>query len=661
MPLLRTTASEILTRFSNPKDLSSHMGQQASYEGTPHGDAERRSWEKSIPELAKVLRTAGLDDVTVLLEHKLPLTSKRVDAILAGIHPTTGAASYVVVELKQWSEASIYEDDPNLVEVPGAPGPPRSHPVRQVDGYRSYLTDFVTLFDGHPEQVQGAVYLHNVTHRAAVAELDDYAAELDTELFTGADVDGFATYLRARLSPTADPKPADDLMDAAIAPSPQLLEKAAGEIREREEFRLIDNQRRAVDLVLHAVDRADKADRKQVIVVSGGPGTGKSVIALSLLGELARRGMKVLHATGSNAFTETMRKVAGFRDRRTQELFKYFNSFTDAEKHSLDVLIADEAHRIRETSTNRWTPREKRTDRPQIDELIDVARTPVFLLDEFQVVRPGETGSLHEITEFAAKKGLEVQHVTLGEQFRCGGSLEYTTWVEKVLGLDATSAPAEPEVPTEFGSDWSVDLADVRNITVARPDPTEPPLLTPGSGVQVRVADSPEEMEQLLLQKMSEQYSARIAAGYCWRWSTVKKGQHQLAPDVTIGDWRRPWNNRETRQVGDAPPRFRWASGDGGFNQVGCIYTAQGFEYDWSGVIIGPDLVWRGGGFRTVRAANQDPELKKKSVTDHDFDVLVRHVYKVLLTRGMQGTVIYAVDKQTRDVLKLLVGQEAGR
>ncbi|MGP5693533.1 DNA/RNA helicase domain-containing protein [Corynebacterium variabile] len=660
MPLLRTSAAELLSRFANPKDLGAHMATQAGYEGLGCSPAERRSWENSIPELAKVLKLAGLEDVDVLLEQKLPLNSKRVDAIIAGTSPATGLPSFIVVELKQWSSATVFEDDPKLVDVPGTLGGPRLHALRQVDTYRELLTNFLTVFDGHPETVQGAVFLHNVSHRAAVAELDDYTSELRSELFTGADVDAFASFLRTRVSPVRDATVVDRFMDSAVAPSQQLLASAAAEIRDREQFILLDRQRQAVDMVLHAVNRADKADTKRVIVVSGGPGTGKSVVALSLLGELARRGKKVLHATGSQAFKQTMEKVAGHRHRATQDLFQYFNSFLGAEKHSLDVLIADEAHRIRETSTNRYTKAHLRTGRPQIDELIDVARTPVFLLDENQVVRPGELGSLHEITEFAKSKGLEVQHVELTEQFRCGGSLVYTNWVEEVLGLAEPPQDATEDTDHDgsvFTADF--DVAAVPNITVHALDPEQPPVLKPQHEVAISVVESPEEMERILSLKAAEGYSARIAAGFCWRWSKVAKGQTELSPDVRIGGWEKPWNNPEKRRVGDAPQSFLWATGDGGFGQVGCIYTAQGFEYDWSGVIIGPDMVWRDGGFRTVRAANVDPALRKKSLTDHDFDVLVRHVYKVLLTRGMQGTVIYSPDRRTREVLRQLLGQGA--
>jgi len=146
-----------------------------------------------------------------------------------------------------------------------------------------------------------------------------------------------------------------------------------------------------------------------------------------------------------------------------------------------------------------------------------------------------------------------------------------------------------------------------------------------------------------------------MAAGFCWPWSDPRP-DGSLVPDIVIGDWSRPWNLRGDRAVGGAPPSALWATDPAGFGQVGCVYTAQGFEYDWNGVIVGPDLVWRDGRWAAVRDANKDPNLRSRTaVTDHEFERLVRNVYKVLLTRGMIGTIIYSADPETRELLRSLV------
>ena len=169
---------------------------------------------------------------------------------------------------------------------------------------------------------------------------------------------------------------------------------------------------------------------------------------------------------------------------------------------------------------------------------------------------------------------------------------------------------------------------------------------------EVQTADSPAEMESILQARLDDGYGARMTAGYCWPWSDPRP-DGSLVADVSIGMWSKPWNLRGDRAVGDAPPAALWAYADGGFGQVGCVYTAQGFEYDWNGVILGPDLVWRTDRWVSRREFNKDPDFKNRiKVTDQEFDRLVRNVYKVLLTRGMIGTLICSVDAETQDYLR---------
>ncbi|MFJ2647161.1 DNA/RNA helicase domain-containing protein [Streptomyces sp. NPDC087420] len=583
------------------------------------GTAEVRSWKRSIPLLTAALTDAGLGDVEVMLEYALPLNSKRADVVLAGLHPVTREPSYVVVELKQWSQAAPHEDDPTLCDV-DAYAHPVLNPVEQVRRYCDYLVNFNGAVAGHAKRIHGLAFLHNATE-AGVAGLREIERDGQGLLFTGERRGAFLEYLRSKLS---DEHPgahaADELLAGATVPSKQLISVAAQEVRERQQFVLLDEQQVAYRMVLNAVERAKDADHKEIVIVTGGPGTGKSVIALQLLGELYRRGIAAVHATGSQSFTKTMRKVAGSRKREVQDLFKYFNSFMTADKNSLKVLICDEAHRIRETSVNRYTRAALRSAKPQIDELIDVASVPVFFLDEHQVVRPGEMGTVDEIREAAARRDIECHVVPLDSQFRCGGSAAYLRWVVRLLGLE----PGGPVV-------WE-----------------------PDDRMRLLVADSPEELEAFLVARRAEGYGARMSAGYCWRWSPEPKPGEPLALDVVIGSWARPWNLRGDRSVSGAPPSALWATDPAGFGQIGCVYTAQGFEYDWSGVIVGPDLVWRGNRWITDRTASKDPVFNK-STPDSDVDRLIRNTYKVLLTRGMVGTIVYSADAETREKLRELV------
>jgi len=238
-----------------------------------------------------------------------------------------------------------------------------------------------------------------------------------------------------------------------------------------------------------------------------------------------------------------------------------------------------------------------------------VAHVPVFLLDEHQVVRPGELGSVEEMTAAADRLGLDVRVVQLDGQFRCGGSRAYETWVLRLLGL-------EPDGPMPWEGDEHFD---------------------------VRLADSPDELERQLAEQQGGGYSARMSAGYCWPWGDTRPDGTRV-DDVVIGGWRRPWN--KDTSAGGAPGGPFWSSDPAGFGQVGCVCTAQGFECDWSGVILGPDLVWRGDRWVAQPGRSFDTAVKRAPVGE--FDSAVSNTYKVLLTRGMLGSLLYSTDPETQ-------------
>jgi uncharacterized protein len=319
-----------------------------------------------------------------------------------------------------------------------------------------------------------------------------------------------------------------------------------------------------------------------------------------------------------------MRDVAGRGDGRIKALFTYFNNFAQARKDGLDVLLCDEAHRMRATSAKHYTRATERTGKPQVEELIDAAKVAVFLLDQDQVVRPGEIGTVEAIEQAAAARGLTVRHVTLDEQFRNGGSDVYDRWVRRLLDLEPGGAVR-----------WSG-----------------------GEGhFDLQVADTPSALEAELARYMEVGADARMTAGLCWLW-TEPIDRETLVPDVRIGGWHRPWNVKGDRRIGPAPKSALWATADGGFGQVGCIYAAQGFEYRWNGVVFGPDLVRRSGRWIAVRAANRDPKLAAKT-DDAQFARLVRNVYRVLLTRGLRGTVLYSTDPETLAFFHTLIDAPA--
>jgi len=614
--LLRETANRV-KEMALSKTLVEKLSAQMLFQmGNSPSPAEKRSWENSLVEISELFIQCGLGDVNLLVEYQLPYSSKRIDLIALGSSPKNESPTVIVIELKQWTNASIIEGALDSLKIDSYGNTPILHPAVQVSRYCEYLSDFNRYVSDENTNLFGIAYLHNWMDSKNLA-LDLIQPTSHGMLFTGTQKNELKEFLKARISPKFSDQITDHFLNSRIAPTKQLMQLAAEEVKNREQFRLLDEQQIAYSMVMKALRDADASNTKTAVIITGGPGTGKSVIALSLLGELSRRGKTTLHATGSKAFRNSLRKIAGARSPQVQKLFSYFNSFMSAERNSLDVIICDEAHRIRETSANRYTKADLRTGTPQLHELFNVARVPVFLLDSNQVVRKGETGTPDYIEEEARNSGLKVIRVDLDGQFRCGGSRLYETWLNGFLNLGSSEKIT-----------WTKD-----------------------PNFNVLVADSPEEIESKLRQFESEGYKSRITAGYCWTWNNPNE-DGTLPNDVKIGNWSKPWNVKGDRGVGGYLSGELWAIDPKGFDQIGCVYTAQGFEYDWNAVIFGPDLVWRSGIWVADRSGSKDPNMR--GIAPEHFETLVKNTYKVLLTRGLVGTLIYSVDEETQQYFKSL-------
>ncbi|RSM62284.1 DUF2075 domain-containing protein [Kibdelosporangium aridum] len=600
--------------------------------GSSVSPGEYVSWKNSLPALFDVLVAAGLQHAQVALEFRLPYSPYRIDAVICGTHPATGKSSYVVVELKQWEEPRLTGNQ--LVQFADNDSQPKLHPAEQVRRYCRHMLDFFPDLTRTPDQVKGMAYLHNA-QRDAKWDLDHFDYDDFGQLYTADQVNDFIADLQELLD--TDPgteglaqQAAANLYSFRPSPARNLLTTAAAALADRDSFVLLDDQEVAFKLICSAIEETAEAKpepSKKVVVVRGGPGSGKSAIAMTLLAALARQNKKALHATGSKAFTETLRAVInqdGAGDDRLDRIFTYFNEYKSTPTNALDVLICDEAHRIRGIPEN-ISPGARAKARDQIAELINAAKVPVFLLDDHQVIRPGEIGTPRHVVDIAHRKGCEVIEVDLEGQFRCGGSPRYDEWVRRLLGLSDEAPVTWSDLTRNTDEEYSVAFA-----------PT------------------PHALEAWLRRHAKTfEGTARIAAGFCWDWTEPARqadGPSYLVNDIDIHGWRRPWNTKPgERPPDDVPPASLWATDPRGFGQVGCVYTAQGFEYDWAGVIFGEDLVIRAG-----RWMGQPGKSKDKAVNGAPRDVfeqLIKNTYKVLLTRGMQGVCLYSNDPETNDFL----------
>lgn len=585
---------------------------------------EKNSWRNSLRAMTLVIQRADLLDQGIMLEYQLPLSSKRLDCLICG-RDAEKSDSAVIVELKQWERCAPAEGD-RVVTWLGGGNREVLHPSVQVGQYHHYLQDYHTAFyEDDPVQLASCTYLHNYNCCAGDPLLEpkfEPAIQM-SPLFSAEDVDRLCGHLASRLEQGRGVDVLRRIEQGSYRPSKKLMDHVGSVIKGKPEYVLLDEQLVVYDRVLTSAKRGFHDRQKTMVIVKGGPGTGKSVIAINLMADLSLMGYNAQYATGSRAFTLTLRKIIGSRG---SVQFRYFNSYSAAENNDVDVLIADEAHRIRENSASRFQPRSERPDMAQIDELINASKVMVFFIDDAQVVRPGEIGSVAYIKEAGEKRGCKVFEYQLDIQFRCGGSESFIEWVDNTLGIRRT-----PSVLWDESEEFDF-----------------------------RIMDSPLELENAVRTRVAEGHTGRMTAGFCWPWSRELIDGGLLTEDVVVGEYRRPWN-AQPDVAGLAPgiPRSNlWAYDPNGMDQVGCIYTAQGFEFDYVGVIFGRDLrySWDLPGWEGHPEESADSVVRRAK---KDFTGLIKNTYRVLLTRGLKGCYVYFIDDETRKFVKSRMEQRA--
>jgi DUF2075 family protein len=569
--------------------------------------AEYRSWQQSFNFLKNSFEHTGLSSNKLIIEFELPYSTRRIDVLIFGSDHLRND-NVVLIELKQWSNENVADcpSEGNIIVDYGRFKKEQAHPSFQVQGYHFDLKDFLTVFGEKPEiSLSSCAYCHNYSREELnpvlfLPKFKDATEEFP--VFAKEDVRKLGVYLKDRLFEGDGFELFGRFVMSPIRPSKKLLEYTSQMINKQQIFNLLDDQIAAYHSIMHKAKKLAQTARKSIVIVKGGPGTGKSVIALEVMGELMRQGRTVFHATGSSAFTNTLRKLVGTRARR---LFSFFNSFMTAEPNSIEVLICDEAHRLRRNSNNRYTRHENRSEIPQIDELLRIAKLNIFFIDENQIVRPDEIGSIALIKEAARRfeiRDEDIAEFELKTQFRCSGSDAYLQWLDKVLGItDSEIADFDARMHFKIFRDPAEMMAEIRQ------------------------------------RNLEKKNSARIVAGFCWPWSKPNP-DGSLVNDVRIGNFVMPWEKKDTF--------WKWATDDSGMEQVGTVYTAQGFEFDYIGVIFGNDLVYDNDeqAWRAVPLNSHDNQVKRKNLE------LARHlqnVYRVLMSRAHRGVYVYFMDKET--------------
>ena len=571
------------------------------------GPSEMQSWKHSLLEMAKVLGDEEIpEDAGVAIEYQLPQTSKRIDFVITG-EDASARTKVMIIELKQWSESRRSDKDAIVWARRGGRAGERegTHPSYQAWSYAAYLQDFNTAVQDGAMTLQPCAYLHNHPRDGEI-DHPHYREHLErAPLFLARERAKLQAFIREHVRHGDRKGALYAIENGRIRPSKMLIDSVAGLLQGKPEFVLIDDQKVAHETILKADARA--AQTKQVVIVQGGPGTGKSVIAINLLGALIARHRNVRYVSKNAAPRAVYEaKLTGtFTRTRISNLFSGSGAFVNNEADSYDTLIVDEAHRLNEKSGLY-----RNLGDNQVKELIRSARCTVFFVDDDQRVTLLDIGHTEELRRHAREFGAEVTELELSSQFRCNGSDGYLAWLDHTLDIRETANPTLDTTEYDF-----------------------------------RVFDNPADLHALVELKNRANNRSRVVAGYCWKWPSKKDTQ---AWDIEMPqfDYRRRWNLDKDGSL--------WIVTPGSVEQVGCIHTCQGLELDYVGVIIGPDLAYRDGHIVTdaTKRASSDQSVKGlKSMLKADpasslalADTIVKNTYRTLMTRGMKGCYVYCTD-----------------
>lgn len=596
--------NDVLNNVYKDKILSSLVKET----GHSVGAKEEKSWD-SLRYMSEVMHDPNIPcDVGVALEYKINGTSNRIDFIITGMDENK-KASVIIIELKQWSEGLSTTGMDGILKAEFYNNTEVLHPSYQAWSYKTLLEDYNENVETNHIGLQPCAYLHNYLPDDIILN-DVYKEHLEkAPAFLKNDAKELQEFIKKYVRYGDNKEVLYLIENGKIRPSKHLADSLASMLSNNQEFILIDNQKIIYETALKLSEESG-FESKNVLIVGGGPGTGKSVIAINLLSELINRGKNPQYVTRNAAPREVFQKklTGKFTKTRIANLFSSSGSFYDADKNTFDVLIIDEAHRLTEKSglfNNKGDN--------QVKELINASKFSIFFIDENQQVTIRDIGTKGIIEHYAQRLNAMVHYGKLESQFRCNGSDGYLAWIDEIL-----------------------QIKDTANDTLE------------GINYDFSVIDSPQELHNLIIEQNKTNNKSRVVAGYCWKWISSKD---QNLKDIVIGDYEATWNLKSDGQS--------WIIRENSVSEVGCIHTCQGLELDYVGVIIGPDLVVRNGEVITdyLKRASTDQSLKGiKKYSKEDAKIIsekiIKNTYRTLMTRGMKGCYIYSTDKETQEYFK---------
>lgn len=583
-------------------------------------DREFASWHNSMKFMRDIVDDSEIDDeVQIAIEYNIPQTSKRVDFIIIGADEKN-RENIVIVELKQWSKAEVADDDMHFSVRTYVANDKRivCHPSYQAYSYSRFLNNYSqAIHDGNIHLIPCA-YLHNYlpAYKSALS------AEIYKEWYTTApffimdEVQQFNEFVKEFVTKkSAHGDLLYQIENGRIRPTKSLQDALATMVRGTPVFDLLDEQAVCYDMCIRTMLQCLKDHKKRTILVQGGPGTGKSVLAVNLLMHFITSTCNAAYVTKNSAprqaFLSILSQNKAENIAEISQLFRSPFGLSQVPANSYDCLIVDEAHRLVKKMYGDWHGEN------QVKECINASLLTVFMLDEDQAVTTKDIGSVQEICRWCDELGSTIimrEETKLTSQFRCNGSDAYIQFIDNLLQRKEESI--------------AVPLSELN--------------------YDFRLFDDASQMREALREKNAINNKARMVAGYCYDWN-VKNRRGEV--DIELpGGFQAKWNLANDKI---------WAINPRSFEEVGCIHTAQGLEFDYVGVLIGKDLTYDkpSGRILTNKSAisKDDNSSGIRGASEEDARRLILNTYKTLLTRGQKGCYVYCEDDALRDYFKKML------
>lgn len=570
-------------------------------------DSEKSSWNNSLKFMETIVRNSKVaDDCGVLIEYGIPASSKRIDFVISGCDQQD-EANFVIIELKQWSKAQA-TDKLNVVQsYVGSNVRDLTHPSYQAWSYKQHIMDMNEAVYSQNIIGHSCAYLHNYQESKPEPLTQSQYQEIikESPIYFRQDHLKLQDFLYKFVGKGKGLEILYRIENGKIKPSKKLIDYVSSMFAGNKEFIMLDEQLVAYSNIIYA---AKEAKCRTTIIVKGGPGTGKSVISMNAFGELLKNEKNIKFVAPNASFRtvilESLVKNKKQGRQRMSGLFAGSSSFYNTPEKTFDVIIVDEAHRLKGKGAYMYQGIN------QIEDIIHASNINVFFIDDNQRIRPDDIGCVNEIKKIADRYKSKVIEFELEAQFRCAGAEGFMNWVDHTLQIRDTA---------------NYDGWDKGTFDFA-------------------IMDTPNAVYEKIKEKTKNGKNARMLAGFAWKWTADKEGNNNgQIDDVVIEkhQFRMPWNARSNSTT--------WAIQEGGIEQIGCIHTSQGLEFDYVGVIIGDDLKFNSSKMELYSSYdNYFDAMGKRGLKDNPVELikLIKNIYKVLLSRGMKGCYIYCCDKE---------------